>query len=192
MITTSLEVESRFKIVYIKELEFFKDEILEKIKKKTTKKLKRKKYYETNVWAAHLFEKPLCLKKEIPYLIKKVNPLVGYGVFATSKISELSFIGEYTGVVRKRRFWGEFSNDYVFSYSIEPHDTPWVIDAREKGNFTRFINHSYEPNLTAKWIISGGVAHIILFANRLIYPGEQLTYDYGPKYWKKRSFPESF
>lgn len=192
MMTTISEIENRFKIIYIKDLEFSNQAILEKIKKKTEKKLKRKRNYETNSWTLHLFEKDLIHQKEIPYLIKKVNPLVGYGVFAAKNIPELSFIGEYTGVVRKRRFWGEFSNDYVFSYSIGPDDTPWVIDAKEKGNFTRFINHSYEPNLTSRWIITNGIAHIILFANRLIYKGEQLTYDYGPKYWKKRSFPESF
>jgi SET domain-containing protein len=192
MMTTISELENRFKITYIKDLEFFDAKILEKIKKKSKKKLKRNKNYNTNNWVLHLFEKPLTQKKEIPYLIKRVNPLVGYGVFAVKNIPELSFIGEYTGIVRKRRFWGEFSNDYVFSYSIGPDDTPWVIDAKEKGNFTRFINHSYEPNLTSRWIIFDGIAHIILFANRLIREGEQLTYDYGPKYWKKRSFPESF
>lgn len=186
------EIEARFKITYIESLEFSKKEILDKIKRRSFKKLRWKKYRQMNLWASHLFEEPLLKKREAPHIIKKVNPLVGYGVFAEKIIPELAFVGEYTGVVRKRRFWGDSSNDYVFGYVIGPQSTPWVVDARERGNFTRFINHSYDPNVTSKWIIVDGVAHIILFANRLIHPGEQLTYDYGPKYWQKRSFPQSF
>ncbi len=192
MITSRQEIESQLKIIYIEDLEFSKESILDKIKRRSIRKLKWKKYKMMNLWASHLFEEPLLKKKEAPYFIKKVNPLVGYGVFASKHIPEFAFIGEYTGVVRKRRFWEDSSNDYVFGYVIGPQDTPWVVDAREKGNFTRFINHSYDPNITSKWIIVDDVAHIILFANRLICKGEQLTYDYGLKYWQKRSYPQSF
>ena len=143
-----------------------------------------------NRWACSLFEKELLQDRAVPLEIKKVNPLVGLGVYATKIIPELGFIGEYTGVVRKRQRRKDTLNDYVFGYVIGPHETPWVIDAEEKGNFTRFINHSYEPNLTSRWIISEGVGHIIFFANRTIMPGEQLTYDYGPNYWIKRSYPQ--
>ncbi len=186
------EIEDCFKITYIESLEFSSNDIFEKIKRKSERKLRSNKYRGMNFWTSCLFEEPLLKQKEVPYLIKKVNPLVGYGVFAEKMISELTYIGEYTGVVRKRRFWKDSSNDYVFGYVIGPHDTKWVIDAKEKGNFTRFINHSYQPNLTSRWIIVDGIAHIIFFANRLIMPGEQLTYDYGPYYWRKRSFPQSF
>ena len=192
MIRTKEEIEKQFNIAYIESLEFSKERIFQRIKKKCVRKLLWKKHRIVNGWASHLFEKSLKEKREVAYLIKKVNPLVGYGVFTEKLIPELSLIGEYTGVVRRRRFWKDSSNDYVFGYVIGPHDTPWVIDAREKGNFTRFINHSYEPNLTSKWMIADGICHIIFFANRLILPGEQLTYDYGPYYWRKRSFPQSF
>ncbi len=192
MVQTKQEIESLFKITYIKELEFSSNAILKKIERRCRWKLWWNKYRSMNLWASQLFEEPLRDQREAPHVIKKVNPLVGYGVFATKVIPELAFVGEYTGVVRRRKLWKDSTNDYVFGYVIGPDDTPWVIDAREKGNFTRFINHSYEPNLTSKWIIVDNIAHIILFANQLIMPGEQLTYDYGPKYWRKRSFPQSF
>lgn len=190
MIACKEEIEDFFKITYIESLEFSKEKILEKVKKRALRKLRWKKHAQVNHWTSLLFKEPLLQRKEASYLIKKVNPLVGYGVYAKTFIPELAFIGEYTGVVRKRRWWKDSSNEYVFGYVVGPHDTPWVIDAKEKGNFTRFINHSYEPNLTSKWIIVDGVGHIILFANRLIKPGEQLTYDYGEKFWQKRSFPQ--
>lgn len=172
-------------------LEFADEKIFEKVKKRCIQKLRWKKYARINRWTTLLFEKDLREKKQAPIVIKKVNPLVGLGVFAKETILELAFVGEYTGIVRRRHKKRDEANDYVFGYVIGPHDTPWVIDAEVRGNFTRFINHSYEPNLTSKWIISDGIAHIILFANRLIQAGEQLTYDYGPYYWRKRSYPQT-
>jgi len=184
------QVEEQFKIIYLDSLEFIDQALLEEVKGKVEKKID--KYAQMNHWATALFGEGLLKKKEVPYLIKKVNPLVGYGVFAKETICELTYIGEYTGLVRKRKKRKDSLNDYVFGYVVGPQDTPWVIDAREKGNFTRFINHSYTPNLTSRWIIAEGISHIIFFANRLIQPGEQLTYDYGPYYWRKRSFPQAF
>ena len=164
---------------------------LNTIHRRCNNKLWWKKYNRMNRWACSLFEKELRQCKQAQIEIKQVNPLVGMGVFATKPISELTFIGEYTGVVQKRHKRKDSLNDYVFGYVIGPHDTPWVIDARKKGNFTRFINHSDEPNLTSRWIISEGVGHVIFFANRKINTGEQLTYDYGPYYWRKRSYPQA-
>lgn len=181
----------KFGIEYLPILEFSKSVPVEKIHRRCKRKLWWKKYKRMNRWACSLFEKELKQCREIPIEIKSVNPLVGVGVFALDSVAELTYIGEYTGVVQKRKRWKESLNDYVFGYVIGPQETSWVIDAREKGNFTRFINHSYEPNITSRWIISEGVAHVIFFANRKIDRGEQLTYDYGPLYWRKRSYPQS-
>jgi SET domain-containing protein len=190
MFTEKEEIEKFFKITYLQSLMFDNTKLEEKVKRKCDKKLSKTNYNKENKWTRSLFEDSLLKHKEIPYLIKKVNPLIGYGVFAGKTIPDLGYIGEYTGLVRKRKFWGDSSNDYVFGYVAGPDETPWVIDAKNMGNFTRFINHSYEPNLTSRWVISEAVGHIILFANRLILPGEQLTYDYGPYYWRKRSYPQ--
>jgi len=192
MLTTENEIESKFNISYLPKLEFANSKILEKIQKRCDRKLRWKKHSKVNFWNCSLYENSLLQGKSIDFILKKVNPLVGYGVFAKNPISYLTYIGEYTGIVRKRHKKQDSLNDYVFGYVIGPQDTPWVIDAEKKGNFTRFINHSYTPNLTSRWMICDGVAHIILFANRKIKAGEQLTYDYGPYYWRKRSFPQDF
>lgn len=189
MVTTNEEMEKKFSIKYLPQLEFSCDKILQKVEKRCIRKLQHEKYRKTNQWVTGLYERDLQFKKEPAFEIKKVSSLVGQGVFARKKIPELSFCGEYTGVVRKRSRRTDRDNDYIFGYIIGPRDTKWVIDAREKGNYTRFINHSDSPNLTSRWMISGGVCHIILFTNRLIHPGEQLTYDYGPLYWRDRSYP---
>jgi SET domain-containing protein len=130
--------------------------------------------------------------EEVPHIIDKVNPLVGFGVFATQSIPYLTYIGEYAGELRARKRKTDRSNNYIFGYMVGFFGTPWIIDASKKGNFTRFINHSFHPNVNSRGVIVDGLYHIIFFANRRIEKGEQLTYDYGPTYWNKRSYPQEF
>ena len=53
-----------------------------------------------------------------------------------------------------------------------------VIDATTRGNQARFINHSCDPNCISKVLVIQGQKHIVIFAQRLISKGEELTYDY--------------
>lgn len=53
-----------------------------------------------------------------------------------------------------------------------------VVDATVHGNAARFINHSCEPNCYSRVITVDGKKHIVIFASRRIYRGEELTYDY--------------
>uniref|UniRef100_A0A0D3H4Z8 SET domain-containing protein n=1 Tax=Oryza barthii TaxID=65489 RepID=A0A0D3H4Z8_9ORYZ len=57
-------------------------------------------------------------------------------------------------------------------------DFNMVIDATNKGNMSRFINHSCEPNTEMqKWTVEGET-RVGIFALRDIKTGEELTYDY--------------
>ncbi|KAA0701545.1 Histone-lysine N-methyltransferase 2A [Triplophysa tibetana] len=53
-----------------------------------------------------------------------------------------------------------------------------VVDATMHGNAARFINHSCEPNCFSRVVSVDGQKHIVIFAMRKIYTGEELTYDY--------------
>jgi histone-lysine N-methyltransferase SETD1 len=53
-----------------------------------------------------------------------------------------------------------------------------IVDAMFKGNESRFINHSCEPNCYSKVVTIEGVKHIIMFAARSIRENEEITYDY--------------
>lgn len=53
-----------------------------------------------------------------------------------------------------------------------------VVDATIHGNAARFINHSCEPNCYSRVVNVDGQKHIVIFATRKIYKGEELTYDY--------------
>ncbi|RXM93163.1 Histone-lysine N-methyltransferase 2A [Acipenser ruthenus] len=62
-----------------------------------------------------------------------------------------------------------------YMFRIDDFD---VVDATMHGNAARFINHSCEPNCYSRVINVEGQKHIVIFALRPIYRGEELTYDY--------------
>lgn len=62
-----------------------------------------------------------------------------------------------------------------YMFRIDDFD---VVDATMQGNAARFINHSCEPNCYSRVINVDGGKHIVIFALRKIYRGEELTYDY--------------
>lgn len=63
----------------------------------------------------------------------------------------------------------------------------FVCDAKFYGNFTRFINHSCEPNVIGIRTFTvhqdDRFPHISFFTNRNIQAGTELTLNYGDSYW---------
>ena len=101
----------------------------------------------------------------------------GKGVFAAQKIRKGTRIIEYRG---KRVDWDWASEAYApvegepthtFLFSL---DDGRVIDANQRGNAARWINHSCDPNCQA--IEEDG--RVWIEALRKIRPGEELGYDY--------------
>lgn len=173
----------------IERLEFSESELIPRIQKKTKAFLKKNDRKKLNAFSSALFCQDFLINKTPDVEIKKVDSIVGMGVFAKTIIPRLSYVGEYVGIVRRRNRLLDPGNPYIFRYLRSSLFCPLVVDAREKGNFTRFINHSDEPNLTSRWLIVDGVYHIILFSNQMILPGTQITYDYGESYWRKKANP---
>lgn len=106
----------------------------------------------------------------------------GWGVKAGQDIKSGDFIIEYVGEViddeEEERRLNEYYKSNEKSFYIMQSDTDTYIDARNKGNISRFINHSCEPNcIFQKWLSSDGY-HMYLFALKDINKGEELTYDY--------------
>lgn len=137
-------------------------------------------------WTSHYYSE-LTTGKVAPICIQWIDIAIGYGAFATEDIAEGSFIGEYTGVVRRlyRRFPDH--NPYCFHYPSKWWSLKYfVVDAMREGNLTRFINHSQSPNLKPLCLVDRRLLHQVLVANRAIKKGEQLTFDYGEDYWIKR------
>lgn len=125
--------------------------------------------------------------------IRWINTHAGYGLFAEEDLAEGSYAGEYTGIVRKndRRYF-EPLNNYCYEYPVPDEiGRSFIIDAT-RGNFTRFMNHSFNPNLKPIHVFYDGFYHLIFLALRLIKKGDQLTYNYGQSYWYIREPPQLF
>ena len=64
---------------------------------------------------------------------------------------------------------------------LDESGSEFLIDGRARGNVTRYINHSCEPNLIVQCVFVGceRLPRICLFAWKDIDPGEELCYDYA-------------
>ncbi len=119
--------------------------------------------------------------------IQKVSKQIGYGIFAEKEIPPNTYVGEYTGLIRKRKLWEKLENCYLFEYDLDEWViSKFIIDAKNHGNHTRYINHSDTPNLEPLAVVVEGTLRIILYTTKKIAIGEQLCYDYGEGYWNRR------
>jgi len=172
---------------WLKALEFQNESITNKIMHRCLRAHKKKELHIQERWLGVRYQKEI-LEGYIPAInIQWVSEDIGYGVFAEKEMAAGAYIGEYTGLVRKRTPRKDRKNNYCFTYSIGNwRRNPFIIDAKVDGNITRFINHSEEPNLDTLSVFADGIMHIILIARRPIKKKEQLTYHYGDIFWKKR------
>lgn len=109
------------------------------------------------------------------------SPIHGRGLFCKRNIESGEMVIEYAGAViravltDKREKYYDSKGIGCYMFRIDDFD---VVDATMQGNAARFINHSCEPNCYSRVINVDGRKHIVIFALRKIYRGEELTYDY--------------
>ena len=110
-------------------------------------------------------------------VVVRRSAIHGKGVYATAAIRRGARVIEYTG---RRLPWKEAMElpphrpdepYHTFFFSLENGD---VIDANVRGNASRWINHSCDPNCETDEKDS----RIFVYALRSIHPGEELFYDY--------------
>lgn len=123
--------------------------------------------------------------------VRWLNENAGYGLFAEETLEAGSYVGEYTGIVRRNdRRYTEPLNNYCYEYPVPDEiGRSFVVDATS-GHLTRFINHSSTPNLKPTYAFYDGFYHLIFLAIHQIEKGSQLFYDYGAHYWYIREQPQ--
>ncbi len=88
----------------------------------------------------------------------------------------IEYVGEVirhqVAELREKRYESQgIGSSYLFRV-----DDDTVIDATKTGNVARFINHCCTPNCSAKVIKLEGFKKIVIYANRDIEEGEEITY----------------
>ncbi|XP_051504392.1 histone-lysine N-methyltransferase NSD2-like isoform X1 [Myxocyprinus asiaticus] len=107
----------------------------------------------------------------------------GWGLLSMRDIKKGEFVNEYVGELideeecRARIRYAQ-ENDITHFYMLTI-DKDRIIDAGPKGNFSRFMNHSCQPNCeTQKWTVNGDT-RVGLFAVCDIPAGTELTFNYN-------------
>ncbi|CAD5114463.1 DgyrCDS3590 [Dimorphilus gyrociliatus] len=104
-----------------------------------------------------------------------------WGLFADEPIKQDEMVIEYVGEiirssvadVRERRNIKEGKGCYLFRL-----DQTLVLDAAQRGNAARFINHSCTPNCNARVVPTENKKRIIIYSKKDIEEGEEITYNY--------------
>ncbi|KAI9006211.1 hypothetical protein BC832DRAFT_473373 [Gaertneriomyces semiglobifer] len=105
-----------------------------------------------------------------------------WGLFSTAPIPRNDFVIEYIGEIVREKVADLREKNYekqgIGSSYLFRVDGESIIDATKRGGMARFINHKCEPNCSARVITIGGRKRIVIYANRDIEGGEEITYDY--------------
>lgn len=137
----------------------------------------------------------------------------GWGVFAgPKKIPRGSYIGIYAGELLTEQegearglLYNVFGRTYLFTIDFhhlklglkneDDYENMYTVDAYHAGNFTRFLNHSCDPNceITACYIEDADINKPLLavFTIRDVEPWEELCFSYyGDTEAKRESLAE--
>ncbi|KWU44391.1 SET domain-containing protein [Rhodotorula sp. JG-1b] len=108
----------------------------------------------------------------------------GFGLKTMRPIKKGEFVLEYRGeIISRNESYRRVLTDYKdsASYYFMDYDGFEVVDAGQRGNCARFINHSCGPNLeVVRWRLAQFEEYQMgLFALHDIPVGTELTYNYG-------------
>ncbi|OAF65050.1 hypothetical protein A3Q56_07241 [Intoshia linei] len=118
-------------------------------------------------------------KKKLKFAKSKIH---SWGLFTLEPISSGDMVIEYVGelirpmLADKREINYESSGiDSSYMFRI---DADSIIDATSKGNLARFINHSCNPNCTARVIVVDGRKRVVIYSKKAILKNDEITYNY--------------
>ncbi|KAJ6641712.1 putative histone-lysine N-methyltransferase Mes-4 [Pseudolycoriella hygida] len=130
--------------------------------------------------------KNLCFERKMFPSVKAifVSEEKGFGLIADEFISAGTLVIEYVGELIteaefQQRYNRKESHSGIQHYYFMDYSKGLYIDADQKGNLSRFINHSCDPNCASeRWIVSR-VQRIGIVALKNIEKGTEITMNYG-------------
>lgn len=110
------------------------------------------------------------------------TPGKGFGIRCLEDLAQGTMIMEYVGEIISQKEtdkriikYSKRGMSHFYFMTLRPD---MIIDATNKGNLSRFMNHSCAPNCaTQKWIVDGRM-RIALCAEKKIPRLQELTFDY--------------
>ncbi|KAF7316769.1 Lanosterol 14-alpha-demethylase [Mycena chlorophos] len=117
----------------------------------------------------------------------------GWGVRSSVDVEKGRVLGVYTGKLIRRceaeeltGFQKEFCFDLDYQDDGQDEDGLLSIDASHHGNWTRFINHSCDPNLRVQPVVYDTISeqnagYLAFIAGRFIEAGTEFRFDYDPQ-----------
>ncbi|KAM9709066.1 histone-lysine N-methyltransferase NSD2 isoform 1-T1 [Menidia menidia] len=111
------------------------------------------------------------------------TPGKGWGLISLRDIKKGEFVNEYIGELideeECRARINHAHENNITNFYMLTIDKDRIIDAGPKGNYSRFMNHSCQPNCeTQKWTVNGDT-RVGLFAVCDIPAGTELTFNYN-------------
>ncbi|TKY58109.1 Histone-lysine N-methyltransferase ATX1 [Spatholobus suberectus] len=120
------------------------------------------------------------------HLVVYKSRIHALGLYTSRFISRGEMVVEYIGEIVGLRVADKREKEYQSGRKLQYKsacyffriDKEHIIDATRKGGIARFVNHSCLPNCVAKVITVRHEKKVVFFAERDIFPGEEITYDY--------------
>lgn len=112
---------------------------------------------------------------------------MGVGVFATAPIPKGTVIGVYTGDLVQMATLTPDEKRYTAEIRTLPSGETVLINAFQRGNWTRFINHSCKPNC-GRFKVAMNCGSMMVYyvrTEKAIAIGEELSVDYGREYFRE-------
>ena len=119
-------------------------------------------------------------KRKWKATVVKKTEKKGMGLFAGECISESNYIIDYVGeIIGEQECYKRLNNDSSNKMYMLAMNHDHIIDASNKGNKARFINHSCNPNAkVVKWLVNQMEVAVIT-ATRNIMFNEEITFNYN-------------
>lgn len=122
-------------------------------------------------------------KRAYPDAVQNKVHQRGWGLMSMVDIKKGDFVNEYVGELvdeeECRRRIKQAHEENITDFYFLTLDKDRIIDAGPKGNLSRFMNHSCQPNCeTQKWTVNGDT-RVGLFAIKNIAAGDEISFNYN-------------